>query len=212
VTNADIKRLLSILRASYPRQEIDEATVKAYSHMLADLDYDEARAATQRLIATSKFFPTIAEIRAEVAEESMSAIPSGEEAWGEVRRAISRVGSYRTPTFDIREIAEAVDVIGWRNLCLSDNPASSRARFIDAYRSIRERSQSIAQMGRFAPRGLIDRHEHAQLEVGKRHSRAVAAGELLSGVMPQLNAAPEVDDTDEPDNVIDAESSFGGKS
>ena len=142
---------LTVLAASYPRAEIEEATLVAYSSMLADVDGDQAQAAIKRIICTSKWFPTIAEIRAEIAEAATAQLPAVEIAWGEVWKAIGKYGMYRTPEFSCPEIAAAVDAISWRHICLDENVTSTRARFTDAYRSIREGRVEAAQLGAHAP-------------------------------------------------------------
>ena len=64
----DVKRLVAVLKAAYPRQELPPETVAIYAEMLADLDAETATAAVKRAIQTSRFFPTIAEIRNVAAE------------------------------------------------------------------------------------------------------------------------------------------------
>lgn len=148
MTKPEALKCLAILKASYPRQELEPATVETYAMMLDDVDFGEAQAAIKRLICESKWFPAIAEIRAEVARGATASLPAVEVAWGEVTKAISRFGMNRKPIFSCPEIAAAVDVLGWRNVCLDENTMSTRARFTDAYRAYRERRVSSVQLGR----------------------------------------------------------------
>lgn len=150
MTKTEALKCLSILKASYPRQELGRDTLEAYAAMLADIDFEAAQDAVRRLICGSKWFPSIAEIRAEVAQAAMANMPAPEIAWGEVWKAISRYGMNRQPQFSCPEVAAAVDVIGWRTICLDENVASSRSRFIDAYRSYHDGSRSAAQLGQHA--------------------------------------------------------------
>lgn len=57
-----------MLLGAYPNAKATASTSQVYEAMLADLDVAEARAAVQRLIATSRFMPTVAEIREATAE------------------------------------------------------------------------------------------------------------------------------------------------
>jgi hypothetical protein len=54
------------LRAAYPRETADPATAALYARKLADFETAEVLAAIDTLIETSRFLPTIAEIRAEI--------------------------------------------------------------------------------------------------------------------------------------------------
>lgn len=130
--------IVAWLVGAYPHRPLPPSSAAVYALALADVDFDGAKAAVMRLIQTSRWLPTIAEIREEVAKARVS-LPGAEEAWGVVRRAISRYGSYRSPSFDCDEIDAAVDAIGWRELCLSEDHTASRARFCAAFTTIASR-------------------------------------------------------------------------
>lgn len=68
MTKAEALRLMAMLRAAWPRQEIGEDTTEVYAGMLADLSYADAKTAVTTLVKTSKWFPTIAEIREQAAD------------------------------------------------------------------------------------------------------------------------------------------------
>ncbi len=138
---------LMILKASYPRADVTQETLTAYATMLKDVDAIDARSAIERLICTSKFFPTIAEIRAEVAAAKTAHLPEPEAAWGEVQRAIGKFGVHRVPEFSCPEIAAAVSDTGWRTICLSENVTTTRAHFRGAYRAILEGERESHQLG-----------------------------------------------------------------
>lgn len=146
----EVLKCLSILKASYPKQQLAPDTLEVYATMLADLQREDVEGAIRRLVCKSKWFPTVAEIRSEVAEVAVSHLPEPEVAWGEVWQAIGRWGMNRRPEFSSPEVEAAVDAIGWRTICLDENVMSSRARFIDAYRVFRERKVERAQLGEHA--------------------------------------------------------------
>src|SRR5262245_47204175 len=77
---SEATRLVRRMRACYPREPITEQTVMAYVHYLADLDAELAQQAADRVCRTSRFFPTIAEVR-EAYAELMLAAPSPMAAW-----------------------------------------------------------------------------------------------------------------------------------
>lgn len=61
------------------------------------------------------------------------------EAWGLVRAAIGSLGSYGYPKFDDPLIDRAVLAVGWKDMCLSENPSVERAHFLKIYESLCER-------------------------------------------------------------------------
>lgn len=150
MNRAEAIRIVAMLQGAYPHRQIPDSTAEVYALTLGDMPYAEVKTAVTRLIQTSKFMPSIAEIRESVAEERCQ-LPAPEVAWGEVQRAISRVGGYFRPVFECQEIDEAVQVLGWTNICQSTNPAADRARFVEAYRSLREQRMELEATGRYVP-------------------------------------------------------------
>lgn len=133
----EIKKLVAVLVASFPSSKITLDTVGIYERMLADLEYVVANAAVERLLATAKFLPTIAEIREACAALTVGEKRAGGEAWGDVLDAVGRYGAYRVPALNFRFedplVAKCVAALGWRELCLSENQQADRARFIELY-------------------------------------------------------------------------------
>ena len=132
--------------AAYPKPAMTEERMELYCRMLLDLDGPKTMKAIERLFCTKTWQPSIAEIREEV-NRGESTRPDPEIAWGEVVKAISRYGMNRNPEFSCPELAAAVDVMGWRNICTDENTSSTRARFIDAYRSIHTSSTRREVLG-----------------------------------------------------------------
>ena len=151
MTKQEAIQVVMILKASYPRAEVTQETILAYATMLADIEAEAGSAAIKRLICKSKWFPAIAEIRAEVAEAATIGMPAVELAWGEVYQAISKYGMNRAPQFSCPEVAAAVRAIGWRHICLDPNVTSTRARFTDAYRAVRDGEVQVHQLGQHTP-------------------------------------------------------------
>jgi len=146
MTRDEAGKVLSALRAAYPRQQVGADTVLAYATMLEDLDAREVMEAVKRLMATSRFFPTIAEIRQEVVT-GRDDVVTGEQAWGEVVRKIGSVGSYQTPEFSDPRTGAAVQCLGWKNICRDENMTATRARFLDAFRSLDSKRARALQLG-----------------------------------------------------------------
>src|SRR5690606_12797470 len=118
MTRAEAAELVAVLSSAYRAQGITEATCQVYETMLADVGSAAAQRAIARLIATSRFMPTIAEIREAVLEVERGPLRRGVEAWGDVLEAIRRVGAYNpAPEFDDPIVSECVRLMGWVALC-----------------------------------------------------------------------------------------------
>ena len=144
--------LVAVLKGAYPRQPTDEATAEVYVRFLIDLDHEPAAAAVHRLIQTSTFFPTIAEIRADVAEYECG-LPSVTEALELVmernRLTDDEIEANPLPT----EVKQAYRMVGgaWA-FRTSENPIALRAQFRDAYGEIRAAAvRRIQQAPALAP-------------------------------------------------------------
>lgn len=131
--------LVGLLRGAYPRQVIPDSTEPVYVLGLLDLNRDEAMVAVTHLVRTSRWLPTIAEIRERVAEGAVD-LPEPEWAWAEVREAIGRYGLEQDrPAWSCPEIGDAVRALGWRTLCTTTNIAIERERWIKTYTGLRRK-------------------------------------------------------------------------
>jgi len=152
MTEAESQRLVAILFTSFASQlgrlgdQQLADTQRAYRRFLADLTFADAEAAVARIVQTSRFMPTIAEIRDAVLTVRTGDVRPGGDAWGDVRRAISRWGSYRVPGVDFNFADETVHrcvaALGWDSLCSSENETADRARFVQLYDQLAKQSRS----------------------------------------------------------------------
>lgn len=142
-----IRVLVATLAAAYPRETIREATLKLYVRKLCDLSPPALAQAVDECILTSRFFPTVAEIRDRVAVARVCA-PTPEEAWGEVMAAVSRWGRYRDPQWSHALVGQAADCMGWASICDCDEDGigTLRAHYLRAYSGIRDRHQREVQI------------------------------------------------------------------
>lgn len=138
MNQSEALKLVAVLKAAYPRQPTDAATSEVYAGFLVDLDYEAANAAIRQLITIRRFFPTIAEIREEVAEEA-AGLPSPTEALVMVleRNQLSDAELAAKPLPPA--VKKAYRIVGgsWA-FRTSENPVALRAQFRDAYQSIRD--------------------------------------------------------------------------
>jgi len=137
MTKPEVAKLLAVIMAAFPFSKLSDASSVIYERMLADLDYPAANAAVERLLATARMPPTIAEIRDATLTMQTGEVRPGGDAWGEVLAAIGRFGRGRVPGTDFRfkdpVTARCVTALGWRELCDSEMVTADRARFIELY-------------------------------------------------------------------------------
>jgi hypothetical protein len=137
----DIHKVWTMLCVAYPNHfrnvpyNVLDETLALYERLLSDIDPALLEAATIQHIAASQFFPSIADLRSSALALQKRAVelPSAYEAWGLFLEEVRRIGSYGTPEFKSPVLAKVVASLGWRDLCLSENQVSDRARFIEAY-------------------------------------------------------------------------------
>lgn len=156
------KKLVAALAAAYPTNKLDDDSIRVYTRMLLDLDYDATNAAIARLVATCKFPPSIAEIREATLALVIGEVRAGGEAWGAALRLRSPrpveqlvdLDPVMVECLDRLGLSErdtawrcGVEVTRWR-FEPGENEASDRARFIDLYdRMAAQRRKSEASEG-----------------------------------------------------------------
>ncbi len=176
MTKAEVAKLVAVMVAAFPNAKVTADTSSVYERMLADLDYPVANAAVERLLATCKFMPTVAEIREAGLTLHSGEIAAGGEAWGSVLDAIGAQGVYRLPgtDFGFRDpvTARCVSALGWEELCNSENQTADRARFIELYDKLAaterrgQLSEGLPAMQRFRALQESKRQEIAAKPIG----------------------------------------------
>lgn len=139
------------IKAAYPASKVleDNASMDFWYLMLKDIDYRIAENAAMEHISTSTFPPSIAELRKLCAERCTRAIPSFDEAWGTVQKAISSCGREQPDkAYAMMDemTASIVKNLGWNQICLSENPETNRANFRMAYEEKAKQRQIARQM------------------------------------------------------------------
>jgi hypothetical protein len=139
----EILKTLKILGDIYSNYHLSSSAVEVYVHLLADIPGEVLEQAALEHISRSTYFPTIAELRTAAFDilEAISPMPTDYEAWAEVQAEIRRVGNAGQPQFSHALIARTVNLLGWRYLCLSENPVADRSHFIQAYQALRENAR-----------------------------------------------------------------------
>lgn len=129
-----------------------------------DIPFNVVLYAVQAHLLKSQFAPSIAEIRLRCMEMTKAEKPkTAQEAWEDVTKAIKRFGYYQQDkAFDTLEerTKRAVRVIGWQNICHSENVGIERANFIKFYDSYSADTQDKY----IFPKALTDKISQIMLE------------------------------------------------
>lgn len=162
MTRDEAAKIVAVLFGSYPMARFTKDNAEAYITGLMDLPADACGAAALRLRSTSKFLPSIAEIREAATAQRAGARKTGAEAYGELLAAVQRHGRYPEvrwvegkmqvqqpwPPVPPDVLAAVRQTWGsWEECCGDAEPdAPGRARFIDAFEgaSRRERDDLVA--------------------------------------------------------------------
>lgn len=136
----EIINLVTIAFASFPNmQEKDpEPVIKVWKMLLNDMPYQLAERALAKVLMTTKFFPTVADIRETAMAFATKELKPPDEAWLEV---LEKVNRYITPAYSSPEIHEAVRTVGYLNICDSENIGVERAHFLKIYEAIMKRKK-----------------------------------------------------------------------
>jgi hypothetical protein len=124
-----------------------DAGVQKYIQLTMDIPLPEFERCMDEAAASSRFFPTVADVRGIYnktrPDNPALGLPTKEEAWGSVQRAIAGVGFYGTPSFRHPLVEKAVHNMGWRDLCLSENQDVMRSNFFRVWDELVRRETEI---------------------------------------------------------------------
>jgi hypothetical protein len=156
----EIINLLAIATANFPNLQTKDMqpTAVLWEKALKDLEYPTAEKALVKVLSTSKFFPTVADVREAAAQITNPRVMDAMEAWGLIIKAIRKFGMYRQKEgleslpADVRAMAERFT---WRELCLNENPDTLRAQFRMAWETQSKRENEMRQIPQNI-RGLIE--------------------------------------------------------
>lgn len=137
---------LAMLTTSFPEKEIISEVVYP---CLKDLSEEEYMKAIIVILKTEKQITKATNIIALIREKALKkdSMLAG-EAWLTVQNAIMSIGSYGKPKFANPLIQNSVNILGWRNLCLSENQIADRAHFFKIYDTLVSREENRVLIGK----------------------------------------------------------------
>lgn len=152
MTQAEVAQLAAAIRVLWPHSPAlsakdHQVLVRIGAQVLGDIAAAEALAfVKEQARAGREFAPTLGQVANAVltAREQAAGTypPDSDQAWMQVQRAVRRHGwASGPPSWAHQAIADAVEAIGWRELCMSERPDVTRAHFTRFYESARARYQ-----------------------------------------------------------------------
>lgn len=128
---------ISTLGRQFTEKVFDAEMIWEYTKDLTD---EQFNIAIKRIMTEKTSINRSDNVIAIIRQEALKpALLEAGDAWGVVVRAISSLGSYNTPVFKDKVIGRAVECMGWRNLCLSENQTVDRAHFLKIYEQLKSR-------------------------------------------------------------------------
>jgi len=152
-----IAELIGAMASTYPNVTVSDQTNLTYVRMLRDIPIDILAVAIEQCTSECKWFPSVAEIRDKAMTLTRTESVPAFEAWAKVVAEIGRIGLTETamidgvltdvgPEFADPIIAKAVDCIGWKALCNSENQIADRAHFAKVYDQLVARHEDDARL------------------------------------------------------------------
>lgn len=145
MTKQETARLVALALANWPSMQDKsfkvEATAILWYNLLGHLPYPTVEAGLAKIIMTSKFFPTVAELAeaAESLQPKPNEPPPVEEAWEEV---CNKLNPYQAPIWTHDAIRLTVKRLGGiRSLCECGSIGTSRAHFFKLYEAFIEQEK-----------------------------------------------------------------------
>jgi hypothetical protein len=166
MTKQETVVLLRILRAFWPDIKVTDDLVNGWTWAMEDVSFPVAEDAAKRWIKTQKWFPKPAELLEIIGVQQVAPNLIPEAAWAEVLREARRVGVNRLPLYRGGEvvppperefshpaIAQAVDSIGWKAICLTPEEERSylQHRFTETLKALIKREVRNVQIGETGP-------------------------------------------------------------
>ncbi len=138
--------LAAAIKTAYANEKLlpNNQAMELWYRNLKDIPYEVASAAFDKWVVTSRWAPTIADIR-----EMSTTVINGDavlwsDGWEQVIKAIRKYGSYN-PAAALASMdemtAEVVNRIGYMELCRSENIMADRANFRMVFEQLSEMKQ-----------------------------------------------------------------------
>lgn len=145
----EVAQMLAVASATYPNFKMQvgpQAFAAAWHRHVGQLPAEQLQAAMDRAVASSEFFPTVADVLKAAKQVEQGAPMTALEAWAKVKKMMYVMGNYHPPiglpqplqvvsrpwTFADEKITRAIEGIGWNELFEGDEDVM-RSHFVRSY-------------------------------------------------------------------------------
>lgn len=133
----------------YTKEEM-QLMISTWLDFFKDTSINDFELAIKNIINKSDFFPTISQIKKEIANCKVNTLPSAEDEWEEVIRTIHKFGSYRQQEAmeHLKDYtAYILRHIGYQNICMSEDNIWNKKEFIAEYNQMKDKEKELIQIG-----------------------------------------------------------------
>ena len=147
MTAQDFAKAMAFLGQAY-NKEFDKNQLNVWYMFFRDESKEDFKAAIMRIIAKSKFLPSIAEIREEIKLIQTPFLQlSADDEWHEVQKAIGKYGYYNAEeaekSFDPITAKAVRNMGGFRKICMSEDNDWTRKNFLRLWEDIKDKQESV---------------------------------------------------------------------
>ena len=144
MTNPEFQKFFRYINSVTTDTNPSPEKTQVYWDALSDLPFEVAMVAARKVIATleNPFLPMPAVFRGAALQVTGQTIQAAPDAYADVLKAIRYFGSYKE-TEALQSLTpltrKAAESIGWKGLCLSEEPDVIRGQFRMAYEALEKR-------------------------------------------------------------------------
>ena len=163
-----IIKAITLLKTNYQNSLRDitkeelQMMINTWGEFFKDIPDKELEQAISNIINKNDYFPTISQIKKEIANNRTSDIPSAEDEWEEVLRTIHKFGSYRqVEALEHMKpyTAYITRHIGYQNICMSEDNTWNKKEFIAEYNQMKDRDKELIQIGSSQEVRMLEHNE-----------------------------------------------------
>lgn len=151
-----IIKAITLLKTNYQNALKDTSEdslrmlIELWADAFKDTQEEDFNRAIKNIINTQDYFPTVAQIKKEIATKQISNIPPAEDEWNEVLRVVHKYGTYRQQEAleKLKPYTAYITThIGYQNICMSEDNTWNKKEFIAEYEQLKDKEQQFLQTG-----------------------------------------------------------------
>lgn len=154
MTTQEFAKIAMAIKSFYqdPKFLSTEYEFNLWYRQLMDIDYSVMETAVTTWAESSRYKPTIADLRKQASQITTGNIPDWGEGWEQVMKAVRRYGLYNPEAaYEMMDdvTRRACKRVGFQEICMNENITASRAAFRDIYmdEAARQAKQNLLSPG-----------------------------------------------------------------